>query len=186
MCDSQRAHVNEFNICREATLPTSTRFYGGLQSALSDSSLDMSKDINQALKPKRWTRSSEILKCVWRSALAGTIGPLCFILFMAAKRPNDVLAISYLPIILAITATVGAIIGFIIGLLHFVRGLKIGRLTGFLIGAALSTALSVVLVYLDRANDPLEFSWLNFFGRSVLLGLIVGALPGLFSVPKDL
>jgi hypothetical protein len=112
------------------------------------------------------------------------IGPLTFILFMAAKRPNDALAIANLHIILPVTAAVGAIIGLIIGLLHFVRGLRVGRLFGVVIGTALSTCLWMVLVYLDRVNDPQEFSWLILLGRSVFLGLIVGALPGLFSVPK--
>lgn len=138
------------------------------------------------MKPNTGLKFSDIFRCTWRGGLAAMIGPLGFILFMAARRSNDVLAIAYLPIILPIVATVGAFIGLIIGLLHFVRGLKVGRFIGIFIGTALSTGLSLVLVYLDRANDPQGFSWLNFFGRAVFLGLIVGALPGLFSVSKKM
>jgi hypothetical protein len=124
-----------------------------------------------------------IFGCVWRGALGGMIGSLGFILFMAAKRPNDALAIAYLPIILPITATVGAMIGLIIGLLHFVRGLRVGRLIGAVIGTTVSTCLWMVYLYF-RGNEPQEFSWLDLFGASLLFGLIIGALPGLFSVPK--
>lgn len=144
----------------------------------------MSKDENQQIKHRR---SSAIFRCAWRGGLGGMIGPLGFILFMAARRPNDALAIAYLPIILPITAAVGAMIGVIIGLLHFVRGLRVGRIIGVVIGTALATCLLMLVVYLYfGGNESHEFSWLTFLERSLILGLIVGALPGLFSVPQKM
>jgi hypothetical protein len=113
------------------------------------------------------------------------IGPLTFILFMAAKRPNDALAIGYLPIILPITGTVGAMIGLIIGLLSFVGEQRVGRLIGAVIGTTLSMCLWMVYLYL-RGNQPREFSGLYFFSASLLFGLIIGAIPGLVSVPRKM
>lgn len=67
----------------------------------------MSEYLTQELQPKypKWT--SAVLRCAWRGALGGMIGPLLFVLFLAAKRPNDAIAIAHLPIILPTTAAAG-------------------------------------------------------------------------------
>ena len=129
------------------------------------------------------TNLSEIFRCVWRGALGGTIGPLGFVLFMAAKRPNDALAMAFLPIILPITGAFGGMIGLIIGLLYFVRELRVGRVLGAVIGTALSTCLWMIYLCF-RGNEHGTFSWLDFFASSLLFGLIIGALPGLLSGPQ--
>lgn len=145
----------------------------------------MSKYLTQELQSKFPKWISEILRGAWRGALGGMIGPLVFVLFLAAKRPNDAIAIAHLPIILPTTAAVGALIGVLIGFLQFVARLRFGRFAAVVVAATFPACLWMIHLYV-RDNDPQEFSWPNSIGWSIFIGLIIGALPGFLAARKKI
>lgn len=121
---------------------------------------------------------------IWRGAIGGIIAPLAFILFSAYRRPNDALALIYLPLILPLTGLVGVMIGLIIGHLQKVAGMRIGTFKRLLIGSGFAMCLWILYRY-ARGDEGRQYTLLEYAFETVLFGSVLGVLPSLMArAPK--